>query len=74
MAIWNPRQITARNVNSERGSHQDNAYPEAPITMHAPPIWTRIGLPAVAAISFHVVLASSHFVSISWEYSPRRAA
>jgi hypothetical protein len=74
MAIWNPRQIATENVDSERGCHEDSAYPEAPVTMHASPIRAGIGLTAVAAISFQIVLASSHFVSISWEYSPRRAA
>jgi hypothetical protein len=74
MAIWNPRQIATQNVDSERRSHEDSANPEAPVTMHPSPVRTGIRLTPVAAISFQVVLASSHFVSISWEYSPRRAA
>jgi hypothetical protein len=74
MVIWNPRQIATQNIDSERGSHEDSAYPEAPVTMHPPPVRTGIGLTPVAAISFLIVFASCHFVSISWEYSPRRAA
>jgi hypothetical protein len=74
MAIWNPRQIATKHVNGQGRSHENRSYPEAPVTMHAPPVRTGIGLAPVAAISFQVVLASSHFVSISWEYSPRRAA
>jgi hypothetical protein len=74
MTIWNPRQIATQNIDSERGSHEDRAYPKAPVTMHPSPIRAGIGLTPVAAISFHVVLASCHFVSIAGEYSPRRAA
>jgi hypothetical protein len=64
MAIWDPSQIAAQNIDCERGSHEDSAYPEAPITMHPPPVRTGIGLPTVVAIALHVVLASRHFVSI----------
>ena len=67
MAIWNPRQIATQNVDSERGRHENSAYPEAPVTMHPSPIGTGIGLAPVAAISFQVVLASCHFVSITAE-------
>ena len=74
MAIWNPRQITTQNVDSERGRHEDSANPKAPVTVHPSPIRTGIGFTATAAISFEVVLASRHFVSIFGEYSPRRAA
>jgi hypothetical protein len=42
--------------------------------MHALPVRAGLGLTAVAAISFMIVLASSHFVSIAALYSPRRAA
>ena len=74
MPIWNPRQIATQDINGERRSHEDGAYPEAPVTMHPSPIRTGIGLTPVAAISFQVVLATCHFVSISREESPRRAA
>jgi hypothetical protein len=74
MTIWNPRQIATQNVDSERGSHEDGAYPETPVTMHPSPVGTRIWLTPGALISFMVVLTSSHFASICWEYSPRRAA
>jgi hypothetical protein len=74
MAIWRPRQVAAQNIDSECGSDKDSAYPEAPVTVHPPPVRTRIGFTSVAAISFRVVLASCHFVSIAWEYSLLRAA
>jgi hypothetical protein len=31
--------------------------------MHPPPIWASIGLAAITAVSFMVMLASSHLVS-----------
>ncbi len=68
MPVWDPRQIATQNIDSKRASHEGCAYPEAPVAMHAPPVWTRIGLSSVAAISFLVVLASCHFVSISCAY------
>ena len=74
VAIWNPRQIATKHVDGQGRCHENCAYPEAPVTMHAPPIWTRIGFSPVATISFQAVLASCHFVSITAEYSPRRAA
>jgi hypothetical protein len=70
MAIWNPRQIAAQNIDSQGGSHKDGSCPESPVTMHAPPIRPWIGLSDVTAISFMVVFASGHCVSISGEYSP----
>jgi hypothetical protein len=74
MTVWNPRQIATQNVDSKRGSHEDSAYPEAPVTMHPSPVRARIGLTPVAAIAFQIVLASCHLASIAAEYSPRRAA
>jgi len=65
MSIRDPRQIATEYVDCERGSHQDSAYPEAPVTVHTPPIRPRIGFPAIAAVSFGVVLVSSHSFSIS---------
>jgi len=70
MAVWNPRQIATKNIDSERGSHEDSAYPEAPVPMHSSPVRTGIGLPLVAAISFQVMLASSQLVFLSWDYYP----
>jgi hypothetical protein len=74
MAIWDPSQIAAQNIDCERGSHEDSAYPEAPVTMHPSPVRARIRFAVFSTISLTVVLASSHFVSIFCEYSPRRAA
>jgi hypothetical protein len=74
MAIWDPRQITRQNVDSQRGSHEDSAYPEAPVTMHASPVRAWIGLTRVATIAFLIMLASGHLASIAAEYSPWRAA
>ena len=68
MTVWNPRQIATENVDGQGRSHENRSYPEAPVTMHAPPIWTRTRFAAVAAISFMVVLVSCHFVSIAVEY------
>jgi len=45
VAIWNPRQIATKHVDGQGRCHENCAYPEAPVTMHAPPIWTRIGSP-----------------------------
>ncbi len=73
MAIWNPGQVATKHVDGQ-GCHQNRSYPEAPVPMHAPPIWTRARLAAVATISLMVMPVSCHFVSISCEYSPRRAA
>ena len=72
--MWNPCQIAAENVNSERSRHEDRADPEAPVTMHALPVRAGFGFTAVAAVSFVVVLASGHLFSIAALYSPRRAA
>jgi hypothetical protein len=72
--MWDPCQVAAENVNRERGSHEEGTDPEPPVTMHALPVRAGLGLTAVAAISFMIVLASSHFVSIAALYSPRRAA
>lgn len=74
VAMRNPRQIATQNIDRERGSHEDSAYPKAPIKMHAPPVRTGTRFTALAAVSFSVVFASRHLFSISAEYSPRRAA
>jgi hypothetical protein len=74
MAIGNPRQITAQNIDGKRGTHKHSAYPEPPITMHPSPVRPWIGFPSAVAVSFWVVLVSSHFSSNSDEYSPLRAA
>ena len=64
-AARNPRQIAAQHVNSDRGKHEDGAYPEAPVSMHAPPVRPGIGLTNVVTVSLMVVFASSHLFSIS---------
>jgi hypothetical protein len=74
MTVWNPRQVATQNIDSERSSHEDSAYPEAPVTMHPSPVRARIGLTPVAAISFQIVLAPGPLFSFTAEYSPRRAA
>ena len=74
MATRNPRQIAAQNIDSERGRHEDGAYPEAPVTMHAPPVRPRIWFANAVTVPFGVVLVSCHCFSISDEYSPLRAA
>jgi hypothetical protein len=67
MTVWSPRQIATQNIDSKRYSHANCANPEAPIAMHAPPIrpWSRFTVGT--AVSFWVVLASSHCFSISDE-------
>jgi len=67
MAVWNPRQIATQNINSERGSHQNSANPETPVTMHPSPVRAGIGLTTVATMPFQVVFASCHLASISQE-------
>jgi hypothetical protein len=74
VAVWNPREVATQNVNSDCSGHKKRAYPEAPVTMHAPPVRTGTWFAALATISFPVVFASGHLFSISAEYSPRRAA
>ena len=73
MAARNPRQVSAENIDGDRGKHQDCAHPEAPVTMHAPPIRARIWLTTVVAVSFGVVPVSGHFFSILALHSPRRS-
>jgi hypothetical protein len=68
LAVWNPRQISAQDVDRERCSHEYCANPEAPVTMHAPPVRTRIRLTGITTISFEVVLVSSHLFSITAEF------
>jgi len=72
MAVWNPRQVTTQNVDGKRRSHQDSAYPEAPVTVHSSPVWASIGLTAVAAISFGIMPVSGHLFSGEADYSSHR--
>ena len=74
MSIWDPRQIFTQNIDSESGSNEDSAYPETPVTMHAPPVRPWIGFASAVTVPFGVVLVSSHSFSISDEHSPLRAA
>ena len=62
-----PGQVATQNVDSERGSHEDGAYPETPVTMHTPPVRPWIGFASAVTVSFGVVLVSSHCFSISDE-------
>jgi hypothetical protein len=43
MAVWNPREVAAQNVNGECSGHKNRTYPEAPVTMHTPPVGTGAG-------------------------------
>jgi hypothetical protein len=72
LPAWNPRQVSTQNIDGYRSDHEDCADPEAPVTMHSPPVRARIRLAAFAAVSFVVVLASGHFFSISASYSRLR--
>ena len=65
VAAWNPRQIATQNVDGESGSHEDSAYPEAPVTMHSSPVRTGIRFAVFTTISLTVMLASGHLFSIS---------
>src|ERR1035438_607431 len=60
LAAWNPSQVSTQEVNGKRGSHKYCANPEAPVTMHAPPVRTRIGFASIAAISLTIVPVSGH--------------
>ncbi len=73
MAIWNPRQIATQNIDSERGGHKDSAYPEAPVSMHPPPVRPWIGFASAVAVSFGVVPVSGHCFSLSDVHSQPRA-
>jgi hypothetical protein len=67
MTIWNPCQIATENVDCKRRSHEDSAYPEAPVAMHPSPVRARIRLTAVAAIPFGIVPVSGQFFSVPAE-------
>ena len=69
LAARNPSEVSTQNINGDGGKHKDCANPEAPITVHTPPIGARIGLAIIAAISFEVVLVSGHSFSISAKVS-----
>jgi hypothetical protein len=73
MAIGNPRQIAAQHIDSKCGSHQDCAYPEAPVMMHTTPVRPWVWFASAAAVSFGIVPVSSHYFSISDEHSPLSA-
>jgi hypothetical protein len=74
VAIWNPRQIAAQNIDGERGSHEDRSYPEFPVTVHTPPVRTWGWLAVVTAVSFGIVPVTSHCSSTSDKYSSLRVA
>jgi len=63
-ASWNPRQVSTQNVDGDSHYHEDCADPEAPVTMHTPPVWAGIRLTTITAISFEVVFAAGHLFSI----------
>jgi hypothetical protein len=63
-AARNPSQVSTQDVNGDSRDHEDRAYPEAPVTMHAPPVRAWVRLAIIAAISFGVVFASGHLISI----------
>ena len=63
MSARYPRKVSTEHVNCKRSGHQDRAYPESPVAMHSAPVRTRIGLTRVTAVSFWIVLVSSHLFS-----------
>ena len=65
MANRHPCKITAEHVDSQRACHKRRPNPEAPVSMHAPPIRPRIWLATVAAVSFWIVLVSRHCFSVA---------
>jgi len=73
-APWNPRQVATENIDCECQCHKDRSQPESPITMHTPPIGPWIRFPKSATVSFGIVLASSHFISIFQKCSPQDVA
>ena len=72
MPIWNPCQIATQNIDSERSSHEEGPYPEAPVTMHTSPVRPWIGFASAVTVPFGVVLVSSHYFSISDAHLPLR--
>ena len=74
MTVWKPGQVTTQNLDGKRRSHQDSAHPEAPVTVHSSPIWTRIGLTPVATISFGIMLIAGQFVDSSAHHKRRTVA
>ena len=63
MAVGKQCQVAAKNINRDGRCHEKRTYPEAPVTMHPPPVRAGVGLAAIAAVSFMVMLASGHLVS-----------
>jgi len=45
MVTRNPGEVAAENIDRDRRSQEECANPEAPVTMHAPPIRTGSGSP-----------------------------
>jgi hypothetical protein len=63
MAVWNPRQVAAQNVNRDRSSHEERTNPEAPVTMHAPPVRAGVRLATITAVALMIVPVSRHLAS-----------
>jgi len=74
MAARHPRQVAAQYINGERAGHKERSDPEAPVAVHPSPVRARIGLAVVAAVSFRIVLVSSHLFSVDRWHSLRRAS
>jgi hypothetical protein len=64
LAARNPRQVSIQDFDGERYKHESCTNPEAPVTVHAPPIRPWIRLARVAAIALRIVPVSGHFLSV----------
>jgi hypothetical protein len=65
MSTWNPGEVSAQNIYSERRTHEEYADPEAPVTMHPSPVGTRVRFASTIAIAFRIVLIASQLFSIA---------
>ena len=68
-----PRQVATEHVDCESRSHEDGAYPESPIAMHASPVGSRARFTVLFACAFTIVFASRHrssFAGMSRSHLP----
>jgi hypothetical protein len=72
ITVEGTRHVSTQREDSKRYKDEGGPHPEAQVTVYMLPMRARFV--AVATISFPDVPASRHPLSISEEYSPRRAA
>lgn len=55
-----PSHITTQDIDSDCRKHEGCTDPKTPLTMHASPVGSRIGLATITAISFQIMFTSCH--------------